>query len=142
MIRFAVFEDSPALAILLTQLGYPSSDAFVQSRLTELSKSGSACVIVAEHDGAVVGFLAFNSQPLFHQAGRVGNIMAMSVLENMRGQGVGKKLVQEAEKIASESGCLKMAVASGLHRTDTHKFYTSLGYAENTKRFVKQLGHS
>jgi len=94
---------------------------------------------VAEQDGSVVGFLSFDSEPAFHREGRIGTITAMCVDENARGKGIGRKLIEQAEDFAKESGCIRVAVASGLQRHETHRFYLDLGYEEKTKRFVKDI---
>jgi GNAT superfamily N-acetyltransferase len=99
----------------------------------------SAKVFVAEFDGTVIGFLSFDFEPAFHREGRIGTITAMCVLENMRGQGIGSKLIEQAEAFAIQCGCVRIAVASGIQRHETHQFYLSCGYKEKTKRFVKDL---
>jgi GNAT superfamily N-acetyltransferase len=95
---------------------------------------------VAEIDGHVRAVISFDVQPLFHQDGNIGTIMALCVSEGFRGRGIGRALIQEVELIALNMGCTKIAVASGIQRLDTHRFYRSLGYEENSKRFVKNFG--
>ena len=138
-IREAVIEDAESLALLLSQLGYPQDSSFVIQKLAEFSERASAKVFVAEQHGSVVGFLSFDSEPAFHREGRIGTITAMCVLENMRGKGIGRQLIERAEVYAKESGCARVAVASGIHRHETHKFYLNQGYEEKTKRFVKDF---
>jgi GNAT superfamily N-acetyltransferase len=137
VVRDAKTEDSAPIASLLAELGYPCSAEFVQSKLVRFQEQPSTRVIVAELLGEVVGVLSFEAQPLFHQEGNIGTITALSVAAAARGVNVGKSLVNAIEEIAKEMGCIKMAVASGVHREDAHVFYRKLGYAENTKRFVK-----
>lgn len=132
-------EDASAIAILLGELGYPSTHEFASAKLAEYDRQPRARVFVAEIDQIVVGFIAFDAQVLFHQPGLIGTIMALSVSERFRGQGIGRALVAEVERVAREIGCTKIAVASGVRREDAHRFYQTLGYEENTKRFVKQL---
>ena len=138
-IREAVVGDADALAILLSQLGYPNDASFVIRKLEELAERETAKVFVAEQDGSVVGFLSFDSEPAFHREGRIGTITAMCVLDNARGRGIGRQLIERAEAYAKESGCVRIAVASGIHRHETHKFYLKMGYEEKTKRFVKDF---
>jgi GNAT superfamily N-acetyltransferase len=138
-IRDARIEDADALAILLTQLGYPQDSSFVIQKLKELADRETAKVFVAELDGSVAGFLSFDSEPAFHRNGRIGTITAMCVLENMRGNGIGRQLIEHAEAFAKQSGCVRIAVASGIQRHETHKFYLKMGYEEKTKRFTKDF---
>jgi N-acetylglutamate synthase-like GNAT family acetyltransferase len=143
VVRDANTEDSEAIASLLAQLGYPRSVEFVRSKIVLFQEQPSTRVIVAELCkeaellGEVVGVLSFEAQPLFHQEGKIGTITALSVASTMRGKNVGRSLVNAIEEIAKEMDCIKIAVASGVQRDDAHAFYRKLGYAENTKRFVK-----
>ena len=139
LIREASESDSAGIAVLLGQLGYPNDPAFVKRKLDELNKRSSAAVIVAEVSNQVVGFLSFDSEPAFHREGWIGTITAMCVLEAERGKGIGRTLVERAEEIAREKGCVRIAVASGMQRHATHQFYLGLGYEEKTKRFVKDF---
>ena len=125
--------------ILLTQLGYPQDVAFVIEKLLEFSDRPSARVFVADEGGEVLGFLSFDSEPAFHREGNIGTITAMCVLEAARGRGIGRRLIEQAESFAKETGCVRIAVASGMQRLETHTFYLNLGYEEKTKRFIKEL---
>ena len=139
IIRNARDKDADALTILLTQLGYPQETSFVIRKLQELSQRASAKVFVAEEHGHILGFLSFDSEPAFHREGSIGTITAMCVLEEARSLGIGRQLIRHAESFAKETGCVRIAVASGMHRLETHTFYLNLGYEEKTKRFIKEL---
>lgn len=139
IVRDATGEDAVSVAALLAELGYPNTPEFTAARIGAFSDRPSSHILIAEIDGVVSGFLAFDAQPLFHQSGKIGCIMALCVTESVRGRGVGRALVEQIESIAREMGCVKLSVASGLRRTETHRFYENLGYEEITKRFVKQL---
>jgi GNAT superfamily N-acetyltransferase len=139
IIRNAIDKDADHIAILLAQLGYPNDSAFVRRRLAILAERETAQVFVAEQDSIVVGFLSFDREPAFHRDGWIGAITAMCVLDTCRGQGIGKRLVEAAEELAKQRGCVRIAVASGVRRLETHKFYLACGYEEKTKRFVKEL---
>ena len=138
-IRDARVSDAVAIAGLLTELGYPNDSEFVMEKLQLFTERGSSLILVGVIDNVVTGFICFDTQPLFHQDGLIGTIMALSVGEKFRGQGIGHALVARVEEIAKEAGCVKIAVASGVHRLDAHRFYLGIGYEEITKRFVKQL---
>src|ERR1019366_2150441 len=132
-IREAQLQDADAIAILLAQLGYPQEASFVSRKIMELAERSSSKVFVTEENGSVVGFLSFDSEPAFHREGRIGTITAMCVHENMRGQGIGSKLIEQTEAFAKQTDCVRIAVASGVQRHDTHRFYLNLGYEEKTK---------
>ncbi len=139
LIREAHEEDASSIAVLLTQLGYPQDNTIVLKKLREFSDLDSANIFVAERNENVLGFLSFNSEPAFHREGRIGTITAMCVLESERGHGIGRMMVEAVEQFAVHSGCVRIAVASGVQRTETHMFYRALGYEEKTKRFVKDF---
>jgi hypothetical protein len=68
-VREATWSDSPDIAGLLGELGYPSSAPFVRDRLGKLSSFAHSPVFVVEHDDKIVGFLSFHIIPLFNLMG-------------------------------------------------------------------------
>jgi ribosomal protein S18 acetylase RimI-like enzyme len=138
-IREAAPDDSPAIALLLGELGYPSPDAFVRERLAALASNSSGKVFVAECAGEIAGFLSFHIIPLFHSAAGLGRITTMAVSARFRRRSIGRLLVSAAEELAAASGCERMEVTSGDHRADAHAFYESLGFRCDVRRFIKQL---
>lgn len=57
-----------------------------------------------------------------------------------RRKGIGKALMSEIEKIATEYDCYQMLFITENDRTDTISFYESIGFNPNThKGFKKQL---
>jgi GNAT superfamily N-acetyltransferase len=138
-VRDATSEDAESVAALLAELGYPSDADFARQRILDYTTCPTSAIVIAEVEHEIRGFLAFDSQPLFHQDGNIGCIMALCVASEARGGGVGRALVNRVEEIAKALGCTKIAVASGLQRVEAHSFYRGLGYKEITKRFVKQL---
>ena len=137
-IRDAKTTDRDSIALLLTQLGYPSDSEFAEKSI-ETYTNADRFVLVAESDDTVTGFLSFSMEPAFHKSGNIGSIMALAVLESMHGKGIGSKLVRDAERRARAMGCVRLAVASGVQRLDAHRFYLGLGFEERTKRFVKDF---
>lgn len=139
IVRKAVTEDADQIAVLLKELGYPNTPAFVQLKIVDLSESNNDTVLIAEVDGKVVGLAHLHIAELFHEPGRLGRIMAIVITNNYRRLGIGRKLMTLLEAIARNVGCIKLEVTSGTHRNDAHPFYRSLGYIETPKRFVKVL---
>jgi GNAT superfamily N-acetyltransferase len=136
-IREVRSRDAPALAGLLSELGYPNTAQFVRRKL----KAMGACdtVLVAMAAGQVVGFAHLHHTEMFHAAGRIGRVMALAVTENRKRTGVGRKLLAALEAAAHRAGCVRMEVTSGARRKDAHSFYRKLGYTEEPKRFVRRL---
>lgn len=46
--------------------------------------------------------------------------------ESMRGQGIGKQLIEELKQIAAEKNCYKIIACSRFERPKVHQFYTAL----------------
>lgn len=78
------------------------------------------CVAYAA-DGKIQGVIIVNT------AGRVACAKELIVGEKYRGQGIGKALLQAAEKIARKKGCTKLWLDTGA-AWEAAKFYKALGY--------------
>lgn len=83
--------------------------------------------------------MSFHALDTLYGAGKLGRITALVVTESERGKGVGKLLVKKAEELAHDSGCKRIELTSNNRRTDAHKFYESIGFEANSKRFIKSL---
>ncbi len=129
---------APRMADLLGQLGYPAELGEVREKISALSDSRSDCIWVAQSGERVVGLLAFHLTPLFHAPGNLGRITALVVDENFRGRGIGKLLVETAEKWGWDRDCTRIEVTSGDWRSQAHHFYLDRGYAMEAKRFIKR----
>jgi GNAT superfamily N-acetyltransferase len=75
--------------------------------------------------------LAYHILPLFHSTEKYLRIVSLVIDQLYRGAGIGKALLQEAEKIAVMEGCTSIELTTGKHRikTGTHAFYQAHGYA-------------
>jgi GNAT superfamily N-acetyltransferase len=138
-IRKVGFKDAKLISGLLKELGYPSSSSFDKYKIIKLFKIKNDYVFVAEADSEVIGVTHLHIAELFHEAGKLGRIMALVVNKKYRQAGVGYKLMLSLETIARKKGCTKIEITSALHRKDAHKFYQGLGYFEKPKRFIKIL---
>lgn len=135
-LRTAHLEDAPAIAILATQLGYPTRAEQAEARLRDVLNRSDGAVLVAEgEDGAVIGWI--------HVVGawRVENdpfaeIAAMVVDENRRSQGIGAALVEAATDWALRHGFRTIRVRSNTVRERTHAFYERLGFRRTKTQVV------
>jgi ribosomal protein S18 acetylase RimI-like enzyme len=140
-IRDARPEDAPAIGKLLATLGYePRAD--LDSTLATWLADPANRLLVADLDGEVAGVLALHSWPHLARAGSRARITALAVAEPARRQGLARRLVEAAERVATELGCVEMEVTSRLHRTEAQAFYRALGYEEvsgRSARFMREL---
>lgn len=142
-IRVATLEDASALAFLLTQLGYPSTQQDVLGRLGYWRADPHSQVLVADQDDRPVGCLSVHAVPYFERTGRWARIESLVVDEPRRGHGVGAALLIAAEELAERWGCLAVEVTSSRHRTGACAFYQRTGYTDicdRSGRFWKHLG--
>lgn len=51
--------------------------------------------------------------------------------------GIGKKLMDEADKFAKEKNCNYVIVASSDYRKSAHKFYENVGFVDGVLGFRK-----
>ena len=125
IVREATSSDAAALAALSTQLGYPTQPAEAAERLAALGPSNA--VLVAEEDGAVLGWIHVCGIRFF-QSSPFAEIGGLVVDEATRGRGVGKLLVEAAVSWAAEQGYGKIRVRSNVIREDAHRFYEREGF--------------
>ena len=137
-------QDGSGLVGLLSQLGYPTTEASVHERLDHWLDDPSSWLIGADDDGDLVGVVALHVMPMLEITGKLGRLLALVVDERYRSRGVGQSLVTAAERQACAAGCVKLEVTSSRHRTKTHEFYKLLGYEDictSSARFVKSLAN-
>jgi predicted N-acetyltransferase YhbS len=113
LIRSASSDDSEQLAALVEQLGYRADERFIRDQLTELASRPGTTVFVADDNGAIIGLLCFSIIPLLHVSGGLGRISALVVDSECQGNGVGRRLVAEAEEFAWNTGCARIEITSG-----------------------------
>jgi len=129
-VRRAELRDAEALAELSRQLGYPSPREQVEARLRQLLASAEHAVLVAEdaRDGSIAGWVhAYVERTLESDA--TAEIGGLVVSEGRRGAGVGRLLMEHAERWARGTGCATVTVRSNVIRERAHAFYLQLGYA-------------
>ena len=139
-IRAAATSDAPILCELLTQLGYPASEAEIPTRLSAVASFPRAAAFVATNGyGEVVGLVTTHIFPSIHDNGPVAWLTTLVVLEDARGAGIGSKLVKHVEQWATQNGARRLSVTSGMHRKATHEFYEKRDYENTGLRFTKKL---
>jgi len=142
-IRLARPSDVTEMARLFAELGYEIPVDVLATRMATFSDAGEVA-LVAENDSSpahLLGAATLHRTPVLHRAGPVGRVSALVVDETMRGRGIGRALMQAAERWAVERGCILMEVTSNMRRADAHSFYEALGYERTSFRFARVPRH-
>ena len=134
-IRPARPADAGAIAAFATQLGYPSSAEDVRGRMEALEPDASSALLVAEHDGKVVGWVTVREQ-LTIESGAHAEITGLVIDEAHRGRGIGEALAAAAETWARQRGHRRLRVRSNVVRERAHRFYERLGFAVTKRQVV------
>ena len=140
-IREAAEGDAEALAPLFSILGYETSPAVLRERLAGLRAADPGGHVLAAFgsDGRALGFLTLHHTPVLHRPTAVGRITALAVDPAAQGRGVGRRLVEAAERLCRDAGLARIEVTSGLSHTPAYDFYRHLGYADHGVRFARVL---
>jgi len=97
-------------------------------------------LVVAELDGAVVGCMQLTFVPGISRNGATRLLVeAVRVDASLRGQGLGRALMEHAHARGRERGCVLAQLTSDKQRPDAHRFYRSLGYAQSHEGFKLPL---
>lgn len=137
-VRAAKAADAPALAKLIEYLGHEIDEKTVRKNIAKLAKAGEA-PLVATLDKAVIGLCGIHRTVTVHRPAPVGRITVLVVAKSAQDQGIGRMLVEEAEKLLKQGGCQIVEVTSNDRRTAAHAFYRHLGYERTSIRFMKKL---
>jgi len=139
-IRAMTAGDIPATRELLAQLGYPMAVEEVRRRYDVVIRSESHALIAAEHDGFVIALCHVYARPALDKPPEAV-VQALVVDQTRRGDGIGKLMMDAAERWAVERGFNSIVLSSHIARPDAHAFYQAIGYkcAATARLFRKAL---
>ena len=140
LLRLARLEDAAGIATLATELGYPSSESEMKSRIERLLQSDAYFLAVAEQELRLIGWVAAEKRLLL-ESGERAEIVGLIVTADARRSGTGLALVNAAESWAAENGMRSISVRSNVARLESHPFYERLGYTHTKTQhaYTKQL---
>lgn len=138
LIREARAEDLPRLLQLYQQL-QPADPVLGEARAREafdqiLARPGMTLFVLARgHSIEATCYL--NIIPNLTRSARPYAIIENVVTEAaLRGQGLGKQIIQHALAAAWQAGCYKVMLQTGSKRESTHAFYRACGFSGNDKQ--------
>ena len=141
MLRDLKATDVEAICVINKEaLGYSFSFEETSSQLDKLSQDSHHYLLGFEeptsHD--LLGYVhAEVYESLYSKPGF--NILALAVLPQTQGQGIGKTLLQGLEHEAKKRGYNFIRLNSADHRLGAHVFYEKVGYTcdKTQKRFIR-----
>lgn len=135
-LRDAKPADAPRLAELIAELGHEIDAKVVRKNLGPLGKANET-PIVATLGKEVVGLCGIHRMLALHRDHLVGRVNILVVTKAAHGQGIGRMLLEEAERRLRKAGCGRIEITVGEERHAALAFYRHLGYERTTIRFQK-----
>ena len=97
-------------------------------------------LVVAEADGEVVGVMQLTYVPGISRNGASRLLVeAVRVGRGLRGQGIGRRLMEHAHERGRARGCALAQLTSDKQRPEAHRFYRGLGYEQSHEGFKLPL---
>jgi GNAT superfamily N-acetyltransferase len=111
-----------------------------RAAMAEILASPANTLFVAVEGGRVVGTYQLTITPGLVGRGRKrATAESVHVASDRRGQGIGAALMADAVARASAAGCGIIQLSSNKARTDAHRFYRRLGFAQSHEGFKRVL---
>ena len=141
-VRRAVAEDAPKLAPLFDAYrvfyeqpsDVAASEAFLHARIAR----GESVVFLAESGSDALGFVQL--YPIWSStstpAGRFWLLNDLFVAETARRGGVGRALMERAERLARETDAVGLTLSTGIGNLRGQRLYESVGYRRDTQFLV------
>lgn len=125
--------------LINNELGYDVSVSELDFRIVQMMKEKHYHIFTAEHDSRIVGFCGLQASLAFEIPGRVMRIIALAVDAEYQRQGLGARLLREAEEYGRKNQTSLILVNSGLPRTGAHRFYEKHGFFKKGYNFCKRI---
>lgn len=134
-IRDADPSDAAEIARLAAELGYSTNAEEIVGRLDRIVDRRKQVVLVAVSEEKFAGWVQAQASEVLESGFRV-EIVGLIVDESYRRRGVGRRLVEEAERWALEIGAPAIVVRSNSKRVESHSFYPALGFSSSKTQVV------
>lgn len=143
--RIATVDDVDAIIGLLREddLGAVrevASEKHYQTAFEALRNQPQTTLVVGDCSGRIVAFYQLTAiDGLSHCAARRGNVEDVRVAQNLRGQGIGHAMMDDAATRARTLGCDMLQLAAHETRQAAHRFYLSAGFTASHVGFKRSL---
>jgi GNAT superfamily N-acetyltransferase len=144
-VRSAEPRDFDAVTSLLEELGRNVVTDETRDRCREIyaaqvSEPGSDHLVAESEDGEIVGFCSLHFRNRLNHPTPQAWVPDLIVRDALRRTGIGKALLEHAERRAIERGCWEITLESAHHRREAHRFYADFGMRDAGLFFRKLLG--
>ena len=143
-LRAARGDDFDAVTELLERLGRPAltDDTLEDVRAVfraQVLDPNAHHMVVAGPSGEVVAFCSLHFRGRLNHGSEEAWIPDLYVAEHARLKGIGRALLEEAERRAIARGCWHLTLESGHQRAEAHALYRSFRMRDSGKQFSKLL---
>jgi len=140
IMREALEGDLPGVLSLYARLGQDDGSVLPLDMATrvywKMKSYPDYKIHVALSDGRVIGTFALLVMDNLGHLGTPSAVLEdVVVAEELRGQGIGKLMMDYANSLCRQKGCYKMAFSSNINRDAAHRFYESLGFRKHGYSF-------
>lgn len=119
-------------------------DEQTSEQIRHILESDDGALFVAEESGRIVGlaevYLKHDDPHPLTIASTHGYLQSLMVMEALRGQGIGRQLVEIAHRWAQERGATEMRLSTWEHAAGPQTFYEGLGYRTLRRTLVCAIG--
>lgn len=119
--------DLPAVTTLCGELGYPAAPDVVARRFEALNRRPGEQMLVATEGEAVHGWVHVRRVDSL-ESDVQAEVWGLVVDARVRSKGVGRALLESAERWAVDHGLPRMRIRSNVVRDRAHAFYARAGY--------------
>jgi GNAT superfamily N-acetyltransferase len=140
-VRPAADSDLGRIAKLMAVFtGREPSRREIKNRFALITKHPDQTLWVATVDESVVGLLGFRIRHNLESVSQYGEVSILVVDQDWRRKGIGRLLLDHAEKLSRKNRCVGLWLVSGFGREqEAHRFYDRAGFSRTGIRFVKPL---
>lgn len=145
LIREAKPEDAQAIYALACDLAAAVGDSQpgiedVKARFLELLEGDRSPVLVAESGDGVVGAASLWIKPDLAHGDTVVEVPMLVVAESARREGVGRRLMDEVQKLAAENEANLIELIATSANVAAREFYRSFGFVETDHVALEFVG--
>jgi GNAT superfamily N-acetyltransferase len=130
-IRPATGKDVDSLYWVAAEMRATHESNYFERSLAE-QDAGNRVLLLAEYDGAIVGYVQLNLQPIYQPFRRLNipEIQDLNVIPSMRRSGIGGQLVDFCEALALQMGRTDIGIGVGLYGRygAAQRLYVRKGY--------------